>query len=152
MQVNSHTPVNNQAVWIWFHISTSFAVSPGSRELSCVCSQQFVCYYTSSSTLHSTTSGRGILGSTLGWPEGMAIPLGQSKHWESHARAKQPLQTHLPPQRCLDSSTHNLSLSTAGAVQRGGLYVPKSTNELFGLPAEFFISSISFWEFFKMIL
>lgn len=151
MQVNSHM-VNNQAVWIWFHTSTSFAVSPGSRVLSYICSQQFVCHYTSSSTLHSTTSGTGILGSTLGWPEGMVIPLGQSKHWESHSRAKESFQMHLLPQRCLDSITHNLSLSTALAVQRGGLYVPKSTNESFGLPAGFFISSISFWEFFKMIL
>lgn len=102
--------------------------------------QKFVCYYTSSSTLHSPTSDKGIMGSTLGWPEGS-----QSKHWKSHARAKQSLQMHLPPQRCLDSTTHNLILSTAMTVKRGGLYVPKCTNESFGLPAEFFISRISFW-------
>lgn len=106
-----------------------------------------ICYYTSSNTLHSPTSDTGITGSTLGWPKGS-----QSKHWKSHARAKQSLQMHLPPQRCLDSITHILSLSTAMTVLRGGLYVPKCTNELFGLPAEFFISRISFWEFFKMIL
>lgn len=135
---------------------------PHQHQLSCEPRQQGTvlclllticsCSYTSSSTLHSTARDTGRVCNTLGWTEGLAIPLGQSNHWESHARAKQSLQMHLAPERCLDSITHNLSPSTALAVQRGELYVPKCTNELSGLPAEFFISRISFWEFFKMIL
>lgn len=146
MQANSHMPVTNQGFGAT--TSSTFTVSPGSREMSCVCFWQSV----SVTTLHSTTRDTGRVGSTLGWPEGMAIPLGQSNHWESHARAKHSLQMHLASQRCLDSITQNLSLPTALPVQRGGLYVPKCTNESFGLPTEFFISRISFWEFFKMIL
>lgn len=108
------------------------------------------CYYTSSSTLHSTARDTGRVGNTLGWPEGLAIPLGQSLGKPCKSKTVTPDASC--PTKVLRPHHPQFSPSTALAVQRGGLDVPKCTNESSGLPAEFFISRISFWEFFKMIL
>lgn len=106
MQVNSHMPVTNQAAWIWCH--TSFTVSPGSRELSCVCFWQFVAVITPLQA-HCTAQPGTQAEWAIPWDGQRVWPFLWGNHWESHARAKQSLQMHLAQQRCLDPITHNLA-------------------------------------------